>query len=65
MDGGYRYLFNLVDQEGNVHLGPADTTGTYDADDDSSFTLILAEYIDDGGCGVPQPLTTEFLLTKE
>ena len=53
------------DQESNITLGKADTTGTYDANDDSSFTLILAEYVNDGGCGVPQPLTTEFLLTKE
>ena len=51
-------------QETNITLGKAETTGIYDPNDDSSFTLILAEYVDNGGCDVPQPLTTEFLLTK-
>ena len=49
---------------GNITLGPSATTGTFDVNDDGSFTLILAEYVDDGGCGVPTPLTTEFTLSK-
>jgi len=44
--------------------GPAATTGTFNVNDDSSFTLIIAEYVTDGGCGVPTPLVTEFTLTK-
>ena len=48
---------------GNITMGPANTTGTFDINDDSSFTLILLEYESDGGCAVP-PLTTEFSLTK-
>jgi hypothetical protein len=56
---------NLTCGDGAITLGPADATGSYDPADDSSFTLILAEYVDDGGCGVSPPLTTEFLLTKQ
>ena len=49
---------------GNITLGPAATTGSFMVNDDSSFTLILAEYVNDGGCGVSPPLVTEFTLTK-
>jgi hypothetical protein len=56
--------FLTCDGENNITLGPADTTGSYNEQDDSSFTLILAEYVEDGGCGVSTPLTTEFSLTK-
>ena len=56
--------FLTCDQENNITLGPADITGTYDPEDDTSFTLILAEYVEDGGCGVSPPLVTEFSLTK-
>ena len=55
--------FLTCDQITNITLGPASTTGTFDVNDDSSFTLILKEYVTDGGCGVP-PLVTEFSLTK-
>ncbi len=47
-----------------ITMGPAATTGTFDVNDDSSFTLILAEYVTNGGCAVPTPLVTEFTLTK-
>lgn len=50
--------------DGFVTLGPASTTGTFDENNDGSFTLILAEYVNDGGCNVPTPLVTEFTLTK-
>lgn len=50
--------------DGAITIGKASNTGSYDESDDSSFTLILAEYVEDGGCGVSPPLETEFLLTK-
>jgi hypothetical protein len=49
---------------GAITLGPDTTTGTFDQNDDSTFTLILQEFVTDGGCGVPVPLVTEFTLTK-
>ena len=49
----------------SITLGPADTTGTFNSNDDSSFSLILEEYVDDGGCGVTTPIITEFMLTKK
>ena len=64
MDDGID-TFLTCDGESNITLGRAETTGNYDESDDSSFTLILAEYVEDGGCGVSTPLETEFLLTKE
>lgn len=36
-----------------ISLGPSDENGFYDGSDDSSFTVIYNEFIDDGGCGVP------------
>jgi hypothetical protein len=64
----------IVDDELSTHLtcatsseitlGSAATTGTFIQNNDSSFTLIIAEYKDDGGCGIPTPLVTEFALTK-
>lgn len=48
----------------NITMGPAPSAGTFDEDDDSSFTLILYEYVNNGGCAVPAPLVTEFTLTK-
>jgi len=58
---------NLVCVQGNpsITLGPAPTTGSYDTLDDSSFTFIMAEYLENGGCSVPDPLITEFQLTKQ
>ncbi len=55
--------FLTCDQMGNITLGPAATTGTFNQNDDSSFTLILEEFQTDGGCNVA-PSTVEFLLTK-
>ncbi|MDT8346555.1 MAG: fibronectin type III domain-containing protein [Flavobacteriaceae bacterium] len=49
---------------GSITLGPASITGVFDVNDDTSFTLVLAEYVTDGGCGVPTPLVTEFQFTK-
>ncbi|QTY26295.1 T9SS-dependent choice-of-anchor J family protein [Flavobacterium sp. CS20] len=51
---------NLPD---GITMGSATITGTFDVNDDSSFTLIVAEYVTDGGCGVAQ-LETTFTLTK-
>lgn len=51
--------------DGPITLGSASQTGNYDPTDDSSFTLIISEYILDGGCGVAPPLVTEFNLTKQ
>ncbi|RRO22572.1 hypothetical protein [Flavobacteriaceae bacterium 14752] len=48
-----------------ITLGSAPQTGNYDPTDDSSFTVIIGEYLTDGDCGVPQPLVTEFNLTKQ
>jgi hypothetical protein len=54
-----------VNTPGNITLGPASTTGTFDVNDDSSFTLILSEYVDNGQCtAITVPFTTEFSLTK-
>lgn len=57
----------ICDQEAPsaITLGSAETTGTYDATDDSSFSVIISEYLEDGGCGVAPPLVTEFNLTKQ
>jgi len=55
---------NLTCGDGTITLGSAPQRGTYDPEDDSSFTLILSEYLQDGGCGVSPPLVTEFNLTK-
>lgn len=48
----------------DITLGPDNLTGIFDPGDDTSFTLVLQEYVSDGGCGVPNPITTEFTLTK-
>lgn len=58
---------NLLCTQGvpTITLGSAPETGNYDTLDDSSFTLIIGEYLEDGDCGIPQPLTTEFNLTKQ
>lgn len=55
--------FLTCDQLSNITLGPAATTGTFNQNDDTSFTLILEEFETDGGCNVA-PSTVEFLLTK-
>ncbi|WP_127844378.1 T9SS type A sorting domain-containing protein [Psychroflexus aestuariivivens] len=52
------------DQMGNITLGSSANVGTYDENDDTSFTLIISEYQDNGGCNVPTPLETTFTLTK-
>lgn len=57
-------ITNLSCGAGTITLGPASTTGSFINNDDSTFTLILAEYVDDGGCGVSPPLVTEFTLTR-
>jgi len=49
----------------SITLGPANITGTFNTSDDSSFSLILEEYVDDGGCAVTTPIITEFMLTKK
>ena len=56
---------NLTCGDGTITLGVPAQNGVYDGADDSVFTLWLAEYVDDGGCNVPQPLQTEFQLTKQ
>ena len=63
-DNGVNDTFLGCGADINITLGPDDTTGNYDESDDSSFTLIVSEFADDGGCDV-NPITTEFLLTKE
>jgi hypothetical protein len=48
----------------NITLGPSTNIGVYDEDNDTSFTLILLEYVNNGGCPVPTPIETTFTLTK-
>ena len=50
---------------GTITLGVPAQNGVYDTSDDSVFTLWIAEYVNDGGCGVAQPLQTEFQFTKQ
>ena len=50
---------------GTITLGVPAQNGVYDGADDSVFTLWLAEYVADGGCGVSPPLQTEFQFTKQ
>jgi len=47
-----------------ITLGPANISGSFNPNDDSNFTLILAEYVD-AACGITTPLVTEFTLTKK
>ena len=56
---------SLTCGDGPITLGSAPQTGNYDATDDSSFSLIISEYLLDGGCGVSPALVTEFNLTKQ
>lgn len=46
-----------------ITLGPASTGGVYDPGDDSSFTLVFDEFVDDGDCGV-DPITQTVTFTK-
>ncbi|MDT8346714.1 MAG: hypothetical protein RQ756_02850, partial [Flavobacteriaceae bacterium] len=55
---------NLTCGDGTITLGRPNVNSTYDPDDDSFFELTLAEYVVDGGCGVPAPLQTTFGFTK-
>lgn len=62
VDAGLDTLLTC-DQLSNITLGPAPTTGTFDQNDDSTFTLILEEFQNLGGCPTT-PATVEFTLTK-
>lgn len=48
----------------SIFFGSAPQTGNYDPEDDSSFNLIVSEYVQPA-CGVPAPISTEFNLTKQ
>lgn len=52
------------DQNSNITLGPGETPGAYDVSDDTSFTLTMTEYVNDGGCGAP-PYQVTFQFTKQ
>jgi hypothetical protein len=56
---------SLTCGDGGITLGVPAQNGVYDTADDSVFTLWLAEYVVDGGCGVSPPLQTEFQFTKQ
>lgn len=43
-------------------IGPAETTGSYDADDDTTFNIVITD--DEGGASCGLAYTSEFVLTK-
>lgn len=49
---------------GAIRMETQTEFGTFDANDDSSFTLIFNDFVADGGCGISTPLRVELRFDK-
>jgi hypothetical protein len=50
---------------GGITLGPGTFSGSFNGADDSVFTLVLADFVTDGGCGVANPYDVTITFTKQ
>lgn len=49
---------------GGIRMATLTEFGTFDPNDDSSFTIIFSDFVSDGGCGVSTPLRVELKFDK-
>lgn len=49
----------------SITIAPAAEAGSYNPNDDSSFTMVYAEFVQDGGCGISPPIVQKVTFTKQ